>query len=76
MIAAFQRVKKASQSFPRQRKIKFKSFSTGACTSWKIHISLRVWNLDVIDGQIMLGSGCKSLSENPEGVFRQSKAAI
>ena len=69
------RVKKASQSLPPQRQIKPESCLTEACTSANIHIGWRVWNLAVIDGQIMHGSSRSLLAEKPEGIFRQSKKA-
>jgi len=32
-----------------------------------------VWNLFVVDEQIMRAADCKKLAEKPEGVFRQAQ---
>jgi hypothetical protein len=70
-----QTVKKASQSSPRERQIKPKSFLTAACTWAKIHLRLQVWNLFANSEQIMRAADCKKLAEKPEGIFRQAHAA-
>ena len=67
-----QTVPKASQSSPRKRRIKWKSFSAAACTWTKTHLRLQVWNLSAIGRQIMRAADCKELAEKPEGVFRQA----
>ena len=71
----FQTVKKASQSLPRKRLIKSKSFSAGACTWRKILLTLQVWNLSACGRQIMRAADCKKLAEKAEGLFRQAKTA-
>ena len=72
-VLGAQIVKKASQSLPLGAANKVRKFSAGARTWRKIHLRLQVWNLSPIGGQIMRAAGCQSLSEKPEGVFRQSQ---
>jgi len=73
LLGGLQTVKKASQSFLRKQKIKFKSFLTAACTWAKILLRLQVWNLSAECGQIMRVADCKKLAEKPEGFFRQAQ---
>ena len=58
--AAFQTVKKASQSSLRQQRKSFKSFSTAACTWAKTLLRLQVWNLFAYGEQIMRAADCKT----------------
>ena len=71
-----QSVEKASQSLLHSQQIKFKSFSTAACTWAKTLLRLQVWNLFAYGEQIMRAADCKNLSESPEGDFRQPEPGI
>ena len=67
--AAFQTVKKASQSSLRQQRKSFKSFSTAACTWAKTLLRLQVWNLFAYGEQIMRAADCKNWRKSPKGFF-------
>ena len=65
MLSASQSVEKGFAEFAAKAANPSKSFSTAACTWAKIHLRLQVWNLFVIDEQIMRAADCKKPSKSP-----------
>ena len=63
--------KKTSQSLPPVGGKKLSSFFTATCAWGKIPLRLPVWNLSVMDGQIMRAADCKPFVGKIRRVFRQ-----
>ena len=66
-----QSVEKGFAEFAAKAANPSKSFSTAACTWAKTHLRLQVWNLFVVDEQIMRAADCKKPSKSPKGDFRR-----
>ena len=64
-------LQKASQSLPPAGGKKLRSFFTATCAWGKIPLRLPVWNLSVMDGQIMRAADCKPFVGKTRRVFRQ-----
>ena len=64
-----QSVEKGFAEFAAKAANPSKSFSTAACTWAKTHLRLLVWNLFVVDEQIMRAADCKKTVEKPQRGF-------